>query len=235
MARTASLVSLLALLIGRPLAAEGPATEKKTTSARVLPGLQRGGQILLPNQWSLRPAGKEIALGDFPVNMALHPSGKWLAVLHCGYGEHEVATVDLKTEKIVARVSVDNAFYGLAFAPDGKTLFASGGEFEVIHSFAFEDGLLSKHRQLPVAKVADTFIVAGLTTDAAGKTLYVAGPWGHKVAIVPVADPEQREVISLEKDSYPYTCVLAPGGKRLFVSLWNKAAVAVIDLDAKKV
>src|SRR5262249_55709153 len=79
------------------------------------------------------------------------------------------------------------------------------------------------------------FIVAGLTTDAAGKTLYVAGPWGHKVAIVPVADPEQREVISLEKDSYPYTCVLEAGGKRLFVSLWNKAAIAVIDLETKKV
>ena len=37
--------------------------------------------MLLPNQWSLRPAGKQLELGVFPVNIALHPSGRWLAVL----------------------------------------------------------------------------------------------------------------------------------------------------------
>ena len=43
-------------------------------------------KIRLPNQWSLRPVGRHLALGDFPVNLALHPSGKYLAVLHAGYG-----------------------------------------------------------------------------------------------------------------------------------------------------
>src|SRR4051812_41174322 len=57
---------------------------------RVLPGVQPGGTILLPNQWSLRPAGRHLALGDFPINIALHPSGKWLAVLHAGFSTHEV-------------------------------------------------------------------------------------------------------------------------------------------------
>src|ERR1700719_2706077 len=52
----------------------------------LLPGIQPGGTIVLPNQWSLRPAGRQIELGDFPVNMALHPSGRWLAILHAGYG-----------------------------------------------------------------------------------------------------------------------------------------------------
>ena len=38
-----------------------------------LPGYRPDGSILLPNQWSLRPAGRQIELGDFPVNIALHP------------------------------------------------------------------------------------------------------------------------------------------------------------------
>jgi hypothetical protein len=38
---------------------------------RMLPGLQHDGSTLLPNQWSLRPAGKQIELGDFPVNIAV--------------------------------------------------------------------------------------------------------------------------------------------------------------------
>src|SRR5205085_9967922 len=61
---------------------------------RLLPGVQPGGEVRLPNGWSLRPAGKQLALGDFPVNLALHPSGEWLAVLHAGFGEHEVMVVD---------------------------------------------------------------------------------------------------------------------------------------------
>ena len=59
------------------------------------PGLQPDGQTLLFNQWSLRPAGKQIPLGIFPVNMAMHPRQPWAAVLHCGFGEHEIVIVDL--------------------------------------------------------------------------------------------------------------------------------------------
>src|SRR4051812_19674832 len=75
-------------------------------AARVLPGVRPGGEVLLPNQWSLRPAGKQVALGDFPVNLALHPDGHSLAVLHAGYGTHEVVLVDLTSgrEKVTCRV-----------------------------------------------------------------------------------------------------------------------------------
>ena len=38
-----------------------------------LPGIQHNGSVQLPNQWSLRPAGRQVVVGDFPVNLALHP------------------------------------------------------------------------------------------------------------------------------------------------------------------
>src|SRR6202022_1895855 len=104
--------------------------------------------------------------------------GRWLAVLHAGYDDHEIVVVDLQKVKITCRVTLEQAFYGLCFSPDGKQLFASGGEFEVVHAFQFEDGLLWRHRQLPVAAVKDTFVPCGLTTDPAGRTLFAAGPWG---------------------------------------------------------
>src|SRR6185437_6703727 len=103
---------------------------RKTESGkRMLPGVEADGAVRLPNQWSLRPAGKQVPLGDFPVNLALHPSGSWLAALHAGFGTHEVVVVTLQgnAQKVVSRVTVDQAFYGVCFAPDGKTLFASGG------------------------------------------------------------------------------------------------------------
>lgn len=216
--------TLLAQEVARPL--------KK---APVLPGAAADGTIRLPNAWSIKPAGKQVELGDFPVNMAVHPSGQWLAVLHCGYGPHEIYLIDLRKNKqaVTSRVTLAQAFYGLTFSPDGKTLYASGGEFDVVHVFDCADGYLSKHRQWKVAE--EKFIPGGLATTPDGKTLCVAGVWGHAVCLLSCDDPEKRATISLGKDSYPYTCLVDGAGKRLYVSLWNRAAVAVVDLETKKV
>jgi DNA-binding beta-propeller fold protein YncE len=223
----------------RPLPPSVRADQGRMTAdsrKRMLPGLESSGMIRLPNQWALQPAGKQIPLGDFPVNLTLHPSGRWLAVLHAGYGTHEVAVVALQgnAQKIVCRVPIDQTFYGLCFAPDGKTLYASGGEQEVVHVWDFEDGTIHQHRTLGMTSSPKVFVPSGLTVDAEGKTLFAAGLWGHAVNIVPLADPEQRRTVQLESDSYPYACLADPTGNRLFVSLWGKSAVASIDLKSGK-
>lgn len=221
-------------------AQEAPALQDPNKPAgRVLPGVQPGGAVLLSNQWSLRPAGKHIELGDFPVNLAIHPKGEYLAALHAGYGEHEIDIVHLTRQKVTSRVILDQSWYGLTFSPDGKTLYASGGEYEVVHAFDFnaEDGLLSRQRKIRVAKEDETFIPGGMAVDKEHKTLYVAGTWGNALRIVkePTADKPAWETISLEKDTFPYACLLDAKSNRLFVSLWNQAAVAVIDLETRKV
>jgi DNA-binding beta-propeller fold protein YncE len=226
-------------------------TERKNEDAHtehrkrkpMLPGLEPGGLVRLPNQWALHPAGKQLALGDFPVNLVLHPSGRWLVALHAGYGSHEVVIVALQgnAQKIVCRVEVDQAFYGLCFAPDGKTLFASGGEQEVVHAWDFDDGLLAHHRVLRMRSHAERgnenlrFVPSGLALDAQGKHLFAVGLWGHAVNMLPLDAPDKLRSVKLEKDSYPYTCLPEPGGKRLFVSLWGKSSVAVLDLESGRV
>ncbi len=209
---------------------------KEDSRRRMLPGLEPGGMIRLPNQWALQPAGKQIPLGDFPVNLVLHPSGRWIVALHAGFGTHEVAVVSLQgtTQSVVCRVPIDQAFQGICFAPDGKTLFASGGEQEVVHVWDFEEGLIHRHRTLAMATPPNVFVPSGLAVADDGKTLYAAGLWGHAVNIVPLENPKARRTIPMGKDSYPYTCLVDPSGKRLFVSLWGKSAVAVVDLKSDK-
>ncbi|HEV3236673.1 MAG TPA: beta-propeller fold lactonase family protein, partial [Gemmataceae bacterium] len=211
-----------------------PVSEKQAP-AQILPGVQPDGSIRLPNQWSLRPAGKQVTLGDFPVNLAIHPEGAFLAALHAGYGEHEIIVVNLKTQRITTRTTLNQAWYGLCFSPDGKRLYASGGENEVVHAYDFEEGLLGRRRDIPVADVEAKFIPAGFALDSTGHTLFVPGTWGDGICIVPLDTPEKRFTINLDKQSYPYACVPTADGKRLFVSLWSKASVAVIDLQEKKV
>src|SRR5262245_24073477 len=94
------------LILSSPLGAQEPTVPESAAVPRRLPGLEAEGGILLPNQWSLRPAGQQIKLGDFPVNIALHPTDPWAAVLHAGFGEHEVAIVDLKRRRVVSHASL---------------------------------------------------------------------------------------------------------------------------------
>ena len=74
-----------------------------------LPGQRPDGSVLLPNQWSLRPVGTQIPVGDFPVNLALHPDGKFAAVLHCGYSQHEIVLLDLSKRTITSRIKLAEA------------------------------------------------------------------------------------------------------------------------------
>jgi DNA-binding beta-propeller fold protein YncE len=203
--------------------------------SKALPGLQSNGVTLLPNQWSLRPAGKQLELGDFPVNLALHPSGRWLAALHAGYGVHEVAVVDLKRQRIANRVSLDQAFCGLCFSPDGRSLFASGGEDEVVHTFAFDEkGLLSQHREFRLAEKKEKFLPSGLAVNSEGSMIVVAGLLGDEIRLIPLEAPTNQTKIPLEKGSFPYNCALSLDGKRVFASQWGKASIAVIDVAQKQ-
>jgi DNA-binding beta-propeller fold protein YncE len=236
MVRFVSVLTAVAILLGFAPRSEAEKPAKQHVASRpILPGIQPGGAIVLPNQWSLRPAGKQVELGDFPVNMALHPSGQWLAILHAGYGEHEIIILDVKRLKKVCRVSVNQAFYGVCFSPDGHELLASGGEDEVVHAFSFDEGLLSRHREIVLGSVKEKFIPAGLATDFSGQTVYVAGPFGDAVRAASLKAPEKPVSISTGKLSYPYACLPDAAGKRLYVSLWGKAAVAVVDVAKTEV
>src|SRR5438067_6447884 len=85
-------------------------------SPSALPGRQADGSVLLPNQWSLRPAGRQIELGDFPVNIAVHPGGRFAAILHSGYSSNQVSIVDVRSGEVISRAGVAQSFYGLEFS-----------------------------------------------------------------------------------------------------------------------
>ena len=228
-----------------------------------VPGPKADGSVLLPNQWALRPAGKQIRVGDFPVNIAMHPSGEWAAILHAGHGPHEIVVLDTKAGQIVSRVTVEEAFYGLAFADAGRRLFASGSGAEVLHVFDFAEGYLSAHKTIPLRDPKQRGIPSGLAASSDAGTVYVCNLWAHTVSRVvlgkaePVIDeikladhtaapapaPDgtdtddpsitKRDRALLDKtgadDPFPYACLLDEKASRLYVSLWNQAAVAVID------
>lgn len=152
-----------------------------------LPGQKADGSVLLPNQWSLRPAGKQVVLEDFPVNVAVHPGGEYAAVLHCGYSQHTIVVVKIAAVEVVSRVGLDEAFYGLEFSRDGKTLFSSGAGGEVVHQFSFKDGYLGDHKEIVLRNVKERGIPSGLAVNDDASRIYAANLWGHRVTRVDLA------------------------------------------------
>jgi DNA-binding beta-propeller fold protein YncE len=209
----------------------------ETPRAKVLPGMRADGHVQLPTQWSLKPAGKQIPLGDFPVQIALHPQQDYAAILHAGYGEHEVVIVDLKTDKVVSRVALKQVFTGLAFNHAGTELFVSGGEHEVVHRFQFAAGYLNQHAELRIVPKAEEFVVTGVAVSADDATLFVAGGWGDKLAILPThpTAEDKPRFIPLKADDYPYNILPASDGKHIYVTLWGRATVLEIELTSGEI
>ena len=237
------------------------------------PGRKADGSVLLPNMWSLRPAGVQIELGDFPVNIAMHPDGRFAAVLHAGYGTNEIIVVDVPAAKIVSRTKVNEAFYGLEFSHSGARLYCSGASAETVRVFNFKLGELSPDRDILLRAVKERGIPAGMAVSSDAQSLYVANVWGQRVAKVDLlartnvleigfgvsevqsskskvqgADKPvdfdtaailKRAEAALDPTSpdapFPYACRLDERKQRLYVSLWARAQVAVIDLKKNEV
>jgi DNA-binding beta-propeller fold protein YncE len=150
--------------------------------------------MLLPNHWSLRPAGRQIPLRDFPVNIAVHPRGQYAAVLHSGYSQNVVTIIDLSSEKLVSHANIRQGFYGLEFSGDGRRLYCSGAGEEVIHSWAFQGGNLADHQEIHVRKVEERGIPAGLALDSSGSTLFVANLWGDRISRIDLVGSQVLDI-----------------------------------------
>lgn len=225
------------LSAGIVLAALGSAAETETV---VRPGETPGtARIQLPNQWSLDPVGQSRRLGLFPMNMRLSPDGQYLAVIHCGFGAHEIIVFRTSDNREVSRVTQRNAYYGLIFSPDGSRLYASGGEDELVYEYPFVDGHLQQPRVLSLlsegqdpAKVKEVPCGIDLAPDGG---LFVARTWGNGVSWMDSEGGEGSvKGLAFDPETRPYDVkFLTRDGQveGMYVSLWGASAVARVTED----
>ncbi|MCX6903998.1 MAG: beta-propeller fold lactonase family protein [Verrucomicrobia bacterium] len=206
----------------------GP-TGRPPTPSFDAPGPQADGRVLLPNQWFLSPVGKQVLLGDFPVNVAVHPTGKFAAVLHAGYGQHEITVVELASNHLVCRAALEETFYGLAFSQDGKRLFCSGAGSEVIHSFSFKDGYLGEQQSLALRGARQRGVPAGLALAGSGKSLFAANLFSHSITECDlVTSTVAREIRLGTNDTTSPAPSLAPAGDEDEAAI-TKRAEAILE------
>jgi len=225
-------IATVIFVLGSITALLGTHAVSETRAPGPRPGELPGQRILLPNQWYLDPVGDQRPLGYFPMNMKLSPDGRYLVVLHCGTGDHELIIFETARTRLISRTVLPNSYYGLVFSRDGFKLYISGGESEVIHVYKFADGYLYAPETIRIAPERERKVPGGMDVSPDGKLLGATENWGNAVNIVDLGSHKVIARVPFENEARPYDCKFSRDGKTLYASLWGKAAVAVIDVLA---
>ena len=170
-------------------------------------------------------------MGDFPSRMELSPDGKFAAILHSGWGTHEVRVVSIADNKVTSSVVIDQTFQGLRFNQDGSKLYVSGAEDECVSIFGHQSGYLSLENKLQVVDPKQKFVVSALAALENGNKLLVCGMIAGQVVLMDVATSSNLATIALPVGSFPFEIVVTPDQKRAMVSLWGKSSIAILDLE----
>jgi DNA-binding beta-propeller fold protein YncE len=200
------------------------------TVQRLGPGTPGAGSVKIHSGWQIDAKGDtHIRTGDFLNGSAMRPQRDLVAFVSSGYGRHCVTLVDANTGAEVARRDLDKAWNGIAWTPDGKELFVSGGSEAVLHRFADAGARnLSLYEKLPVQGTAPGFMLAGMAFSPNGEALYVAD---HANDTVHLLDPRSGKSIASRKlvpESRPYCVRTAPDG-RVYVGELSYGRVTVLD------
>jgi YVTN family beta-propeller protein len=191
-------------------------------------------RVGLPNGWSLTPVGKSLPLGDLPLNMAVSPNKKLIAVTNNGQSVHSLQLVDPVSDKILSTVEIKKAWYGLKFSGDGKFLYASGGHDNWILKYAITNNQLVLKDSIKLGdKWPNKIGPAGIEIDDAKKLLYVVTREDSSLYIVSLADKKIKNKIRLGAEAY--ACQLSPDKKRLYISCWGCDKLVVFDTNKQSV
>ena len=190
-------------------------------------------RVHLPNGWSLTPLGRSLPLGDLPLNIAVSPSKKLIAVTNNGQSTQTIQLIDAVQFRLLSEVVIPKSWLGLVFSGDEKSLYASGGNDNRILKYNILQGRLvladsiSLGRRWPV-KISP----AGMDIDNVSRKLYVVTKENNCLYTV---DLKTGKSDSLALGAEAYTCLLSPDRKELYISLWGGDKILVYHTGLKKI
>ena len=181
----------------------------------------------LPTGVHLDPAGVQRPVESFPLGIAMAPDSAHFALLVSGWYKQGVQIVDRATGQVTQTLEQPAAFVGIAFSPDGQTLYASGGNRDVVYRYDWSAGRATLRDSIVLAMKAPHAsgerYPAGLALSADGRRLFVAENMADSLAVIDV--PSGRIVYRYGTDAYPYAVVVSASGA-VFVSAWGGYTVS---------
>src|SRR5262245_54090570 len=134
----------------------------------------RVARVYLPTGWRLAPAGDPTPVGDMLAGGVASPDGAWLAFASVGQGTHKVYVLHRADGRLADTMAIGQGWIGMAWAPDSRRLFVSGGTTaRILRLDVGPDGKLSRPDSIAIPDIArNKGWLAGLAVS--GTTAYVA-------------------------------------------------------------
>jgi YVTN family beta-propeller protein len=198
-----------------------------------VPG-QNGPNAMLMTGWKTTPAGRQLASGDMILSGQVSPDGTHFAFTNSGYTRHGLHIVDLATEKEIASFPLEQSWSGLAFSPDGKRIFVSGGAGNPLSDIQYFDrwdneGWKEARAGFTLFGAAkDKTAISSLSVSADGKLLYALNNSDDHLYILETHGG--RAVARLRIGDHPISARLSRDGKTLYVANLGGANVAGVDV-----
>jgi len=188
---------------------------------------QTGIQAILPNGRQIRPAGNWIPLAPYPFAIALKADGSQAAVPSIGFpfALNVIDNPDSPAPTVRKMPDGENndpaieTHAGLAYAPDGRTLYVATGNSGKIALYSTADwrqiGSIPLDGKLGATEFSRSF-AATVLVSADGATLYALDQANWRLVLI---DAARRQVVaSVATGAYPFGEALSPDGKRLYVT-----------------
>jgi YVTN family beta-propeller protein len=210
-----------------------------------------GKSFLLPNGWTIAPAGDQVGLTDLPLNIVPLADGRHALAATSGFNEHQLSLIDLDSKTVVAAEHVRQSWYGLAVDEASGRIWWSGGGGDRVHSYDLKGLTLARTspaepKPAPSAKgkarieakvkprpqdIAKHFR-SGLAFDGKTGTLYTLDIEAAKLTAEHLAtatgtdgQPPRTAKVGLR----PYDVVISRNCTRLYVSDWASRTVLALD------
>jgi DNA-binding beta-propeller fold protein YncE len=208
--------SIRLVYLGLLLGALGTAATIGVQTARL--GRQPDGSYVVST--GQRIVAGDIAFAGRPLDLAMHPSGEFFAVLN----QTEVFLCGpkgvLKDSRVSLGPKIKTSFRGLVWTPDGKRLFAGTHRGHVM-AMRYEDGKL---RTAPPLVLAPDWpkanpVPGGMTIARDGKRLFVAA--ANRNAVVEIDLATNKVVREYPVQNLPFEPRLSEDERTLIVSNWG--------------
>ncbi len=189
-------------------------------------------RVKLPNGWSLTPVGKNLPLGDLPLNMAVSRTGKYVAVTNNGQSVQSIQLFDARLQKQLDAVTIPKSWYGLSFSSNEKYLYASGGNDNRILQYEVSNNKLKLNDSLVLGTPWPTKISpAGLVADNKNNLLYVVTKNNNSLYVFNLLTKKIVQQYQLPAEAY--ACVLSPLKHLLYITCWGCDKLLIFDTDSK--
>jgi DNA-binding beta-propeller fold protein YncE len=193
------------------------------------------GSFLLNSGWVIHPVGAQLDVDTFPMRSTLSRDGRYLLVLNGGYNPPSVSVIDVAGRRELHRTRVPDGWLGLAFGPDGKTVYVGGGSKARVYRFNFNSQTGDLTAAGEFTAVNDTnnpghSFIGDVAVSPDGHLLYAADLLENQIAVINLQSG--RLIERWKCGRRPYRILIVPGGKQLLVTSWADASIYEYDANS---